>query len=166
MRPFFGIRTKYPALEEIEYITCLGAVFTELTVTHIERINQMPWGGLQKARLDKYVLARNREKPVIVILEILPNTPMSTINSLKAGDTIQNINDIQVSTMSELIEQVSRIYKNKTRKLLIETHYQDFFSFPLTSEAVKLDAEISSKHGIPKSQSLFSKLNKYGIVLP
>ena len=164
MKPILQVRNRFPALEKVEYVTCMGLVVMELTTNHIRMLNTLPWGLIQKTALDKYSLPRERQRSVLLITEVLSDSPAYEIGTLKSGDTIKSINDKDVHTVNDFIGSVAHAFKSK-KKILVETHFQDYFAFSLNKMAVKADAEVLKNHRIPQTESVFCKINKYGVAV-
>jgi S1-C subfamily serine protease len=163
-RPFFGIRTRYPLLENICYITCLGLVLMELTHNHI-KILPTHWGKAQTLQLEQYRILDNCIESVLVIVDILPESPASFIDSLTAGDIIAMVNDIPITTMKSFVKAVADKYKSNETNILIESKFHDYFSFPLTKDAFAHELTLNATFGIAKDASIFSKIAEENVII-
>ncbi len=89
------IRRVYPWYEIPEYEVFGGMVVMELTMNHIAMFAQA-FSGLQK-----YSTLALRTKPVLIITHVFNESNLARIQSVSVGFTINEINNVAVSTLDE-----------------------------------------------------------------
>ena len=109
IKPLLGIRTMYPALEKVDYICFQGMIIMELTVNHLGMLEMLPWTRLAKMRLNNYKLVRNRSEKVLLVTQILPESPAALYDTIQEGALLDEINQQKVNTL----EKMRKIIKNQ-----------------------------------------------------
>ena len=111
IKPLLGIRTMYPALEKVDYICFQGMIIMELTVNHLGMLEMLPWTRLAKMRLNNYKLVHARSEKVLLVTQILPESPAALYDTIQEGALLDEINQQKVNTL----EKMRKIIKNQKK---------------------------------------------------
>jgi serine protease Do len=96
------IRQMFPGYEKIEYEMFGGLVVMPLSLNHIPLLLNLASG------LAKYVEDRNQTEPVLVVTNVMPNSPAQRCRLLLVGSTLKMVNGKKVKTISELQDAISK----------------------------------------------------------
>lgn len=109
-----GVRYEYPIYEKVDYYIFSGLILMNLTRNHLCNKNL-------KIKLNKFNNPINRENPVLIVTDIIPNSFMHIQDVFNPGDIIIKINNHQVDNIESLKKYIKKpIIKNKKRYLSIE----------------------------------------------
>ena len=122
------IRTPF---ENFNYEIFAGMVISELTMNHIENLDEVGFDKDTKRNLLSYKSLKNRTIGVVFISSILQGSYASSIEDLSAGQIIVNVNGIKIKNIDDfrfavknhtlVIDKNRMLYiklKNKTHVLI------------------------------------------------
>ena len=162
--PPLAIRTWYPALEPVPCVTLLGLVVSELTVNHLDQLVTLPWDATRKQRLLPYKLPRRHQRPVLIVTEVLVDSPAHAVGAVRAGDRVGRINDRRVRTVDDLVKQVADAYLSQQGQLLLETRSHDYINFSLNNPRTwPVEQTLLKQNQIDPSYSIFKQMSRYGV---
>lgn len=144
MRPLLGIRTMYPALEKVDYICFQGMIIMELSVNHLGMLEMLPWSRLAKMRLNNYKLVRNRSEKVLLVTQILPESPVALFDTIQEGALLEEINQQKVHTLIEMRNAIKGEHK-----VLIKTKFGSYFSADINSKTKKIEQKMAGLFKYP-----------------
>jgi len=96
----------------------------------------------------KYYNKSNRDKSVVIISFIFPNTQINILNNIKVDDVVKKINDIEISDVNS-IKKILKSPKliNKKKFLKIENSEKKYI--------------LISYDDVEKQDNIFSNIYKY-----
>ena len=147
MKPLLGIRTMYPALEKVDYICFQGMIVMELSVNHLGMLEMLPWSRLAKMRLNNYKLVRNRSEKVLLVTQILPESPVALYDTIQEGALLEEINQQKIHNLN----QMRKAIKNQ-KKVLVKTKYGSYFSADINNKAKKLEKQMAQQFNYPEEK--------------
>ena len=117
-----GIRTIYPLYEKNDYIIIGGLILMNLTDNLLEQnVNRKYKTSTSKA-LNIYEEIQNREEPVIIVTNILPNSILDNEDIINKFDIIEKINGKNIKTINDIRKILKNpIIKNKNKFIEIIT---------------------------------------------
>ena len=102
-----AIRKVYPGYESIDYEVFAGMVVMELTLNHIHIMEKVVPG------LVKFAEMKHQSEPALLITHIFADSQLYRTRTVTPGSTINEINGITVTTLSELREVLKNAVKDK-----------------------------------------------------
>lgn len=102
-----AIRKIYPGYEEIDYEVFAGMVVMQLSLNHIHIMEKMVPG------LVKFVEMKHQNEPVLVITHMFADSQIYRTRTLTPGATINEINGIKVTTLTELRDALKKSVQEK-----------------------------------------------------
>lgn len=134
------IREIYPVLEKVNYFVIAGVIFMNLTYNNITKNNYEVFY--------KYYNKSNRDKSVVIISFIFPNTQINILNNIKVYDIIKKINNIEISDVNSIKKILKNpILINKKKFLKIENSDKKYV--------------LISYDDVEKQDNIFSNIYKY-----
>ena len=107
------IREVYPVFEKIDYFILAGVILMNLTYNNITNYNY--------DLFSKYYNKSERDKSIVIVSFIFPNTQINVLNNIKIDDIITKINDIKISNINNIKKILENpILINKKKFLKIE----------------------------------------------
>jgi S1-C subfamily serine protease len=113
----YKINWKHPKFEKIDYEIFGGMIVMELTMNHINHVDESIIHSEQKNDLITYLEFKKKIFPVLIITDILKGSYLSTLNIIYTGEIIHMINDIKVSTLAEYRNAIVKPYKQNFIKI-------------------------------------------------
>jgi len=136
----YKIRELFPVFEPIQYFVLSGVIFMNLTLNNINDNNY--------EKLFQYTHKSEKDKPVVIVSFIFPNTKVNIVNNIKANDVITKINDIEISSISNFQKILEKpIMLNEKKFLKIENNNQKYM--------------LISYESIVEEDNIFSEIYKY-----
>jgi len=116
----YKIRTLYPPLDHVEYEIIGGIVVMELTVNHFNEFDDVPPNIYNK--LYTYRDPCQALESVIIVVDILQGSYISSLRTITKGEIVVKINDIDVTTIAKVREAIKNpLTKNKNTYSIIQT---------------------------------------------
>ena len=98
---------RYP-FEKLNYEIFAGMVISELTVNHIEQLDNSPFPKHIKRDLMIYKKLKNRTNKIVFISSILQGSYASNIDDLSAGEIIANVNGKNIESIDDFKQAVTK----------------------------------------------------------
>jgi hypothetical protein len=102
-----AVRKVYPGYEPIDYEVVAGMVVMELSADHVRLLVQGAPG------LARFAEMKNQSEPVLVITHIFSSSQLYRTRTLAVGATINEVNDIKVTSLKEFREALKSGADNK-----------------------------------------------------
>lgn len=118
----FAIRQRFPGYEAIHYEVIGGMVIMELATNHLEELMD------SAPELVRFNYPEYRLDPVLIITHILPGSYTHQLRTLKAGDIINTVNGIVVSTLHEWRTAVRKSIETGLLSITTTAHILVVFS--------------------------------------
>lgn len=94
--------------EQLDYEIFAGMLVMELTMNHLDNLKNVDYTGYTKFSLQKYKEIKNRSKSVVFISNILQGSYASSLDDVKPGSVISNVNGICVSTLNDFRDAIMK----------------------------------------------------------
>lgn len=127
-----------------------GMVIMPLFFNHLELLKKLPFPQSKKNNLLKYSKRVNMTKPILIISNVLPGSYVMENNLIKAGDIIEKVNGINVSTIKEFKDAFQK-YKNNY--IVIESQSKNLLIIKV-SDILKHDNFLSKQYKFPLSKTV------------
>jgi S1-C subfamily serine protease len=136
----------YFEVDKIDYEVFAGLVLEDLALNHAELFNIDNFFELKKA-----YQVKNRNKPQVLIINVLPSSFFACVRTVYPGYLLMAINGIQVRTLAGVREALLAV---------IENDQEEYFTFELAGGAVatihkvivaRQDAYMQQQHGFKPS---------------
>jgi serine protease Do len=152
------ITRKYPAYEKIEYEVFAGMIVMSLTVNYIEQCEK------QRPGLKRYMTSLYNNGPRLVIANIIANSKLDHIKTMRWADTINEVNGISVNTLDDfrkaltksvetgivVIRTTDETYLNTDNALTVLSLY----------DSCKETVELSHVHQYPLSETIIGLIKQ------
>jgi S1-C subfamily serine protease len=141
LKPYIQkIRELFPSFEEVPYFILSGIVFMNLSLNNINDNNY--------EQLYKYTNKSGKNKSVIIVSFIFPNTKANVINNIQKDDIILKINDIEIDDVNNFKKILKNpVIINKKKFLKIENDNSKCF--------------LISYENVTEEDNIFSEIYKY-----
>lgn len=91
------IRSKYPQYEEVNFVVFGGLVLMDLAINHVRVLPN---------QLIEYRLPKNRFKPRVVVVNVLPGSAVAEAEVLVPGDIVSSINSKEINKLEDFPKYV------------------------------------------------------------
>lgn len=135
------IPNSYQRLEPIDYEIFGGLCCANLNMCHVDAYPNL----LNYIKSDK-----KRYQKRVIICQVFPDTTAYRTQSLKEGDLIDKINDVQINEL----EDIRKILRNKPENIQIETINKNFF-IVLTDSVIAEDKKAMKNFNICHHKYIF-----------
>jgi len=88
------VREIYPIFEKVNYFVLAGVIFMNLSYNNITNNNY--------DQFSKYFNKSEKDKSIVIISFIFPNTQVNILNNIKIDDIITKINDHKISDVNSI----------------------------------------------------------------
>lgn len=106
----------YPRFEKVQYKIFGGLIFMNLYINHLDIINSKSHKPVLPISLLKYYSTDCRDKNIVILSKVYPNTDIFNANVLEEGDIIKSMNDVKINTVDDVkkvLKQCCGISENK-----------------------------------------------------
>lgn len=149
----------YPGHEEIDYEVFAGMVVMQLTKNHIQLL------GPQAPGLARYTEMRLQTSPALVITHIFPNSQLFRARNVSLGSTINEVNGVQVNTLSEYRQALKKGLTDKFLTFRTSDHIGRFSDNVFTvlpwEKIVAEEERLSQCYHYPITQIASDIINVY-----
>lgn len=153
------IRMKYPPIENVDYEIIGGFVIMELTLNHL--IQAMA-NNIPKRNLRYLKSIENRSKRLqsqLIITNILAGSYARSTDIFANGEILTHINDIQVTTLEELRENINKCKTvNNIQYIVFKSKADSIMAMPI-EEIIKQELSLQQKYNYQPTL-IFKKLIK------
>ena len=124
----------YPQITPDDYEVFAGICVTKLNMNQLREID------------DDYMLRRDSTgyKKYVVICQVFPGTSAGRTQTLKAGNIITKLNDVEISTL----EDIRSVLQQNPEIIMIETREKALF-VAVMEQAIREDIIVMKKFRIP-----------------
>ena len=109
---YYKVRSMYPQFEKVNYVILGGLIFMNLKMKHLDKLDHND--------LNKYYNLENQIYDKIVLCNILKGSYVNNLELLDEGMTLEKINDINVTKVSDLLNIFKNIKKNNEKFVIFD----------------------------------------------
>jgi hypothetical protein len=109
---YYKVRSMYPQFEKVNYVILGGLIFMNLKMKHLDMLDHND--------LNKYYNLENQIYDKVVLCNILKGSYVNNLELLDEGMTLEKINDINVTNVSDLLNIFKSIKKNNEKFVIFD----------------------------------------------
>ena len=152
---FYNIRDMHYVYEKIDYQVIGGLVIMNLYNNHLNYYEEED----KITKIDKYRNIYNKIKPKLIITNILKGSKVSEDNILKVPQILTKVNNIEVSTISNLREALKKnLVQNDKKYLSFLTEEKKFLVLDF-DDIKKEELFLTEKYNYPLTEYTKKLLN-------
>jgi serine protease Do len=147
------IRRMFPGYEKIDYEMLGGLVVMQLSLNHVVLLAKYAPELVQYADIKKHM------EPILLITQVLLNSPASRARCIMPGALITQVNNKPVKTLEEFRQVV--LEEAGTGFLTLKTTENAFVALPLAA-IVEEEPQLASMYYYPVSETYYQLAKKLG----
>lgn len=150
--------TRHP-LEPLNYEIFAGMIVMELSMNHLDNLNDVMYTDSTKFTLQHYKEIQNRTNSVLFISNILHGSYASSNDDIRSGLIIINVNGIHVSTLNDFREAILKHSLTIAKEIIVYMRLQDKNQIIIKVEDSFKEEKIMADRYKYKISNLYSILN-------